>query len=228
MEETVQKTITAIQSANAPVKKKITSKKQRGSMKNANVHLQRYIRHKAGKTTQEIADEDGVKVQTVNDSIVRVDAYRATHTVEYLNESMIAVVMDADKHIRSAITGGLQAMTKDDRGRPKPDHQTRGKILETVAKIVQTVQPRPAGGINLKVNQQSVMAGQPASPPPEAGFVGYEERLRIIRRKIDQHNLLPSEVGTVRDDDAEIEEDESPEGSPEVVTIDAGNSDTKG
>ena len=190
-----------------------------GSLKKSSINLSRYIRHNLGTTPEDIAKQDGVGVAAVNKSIRAIDAYRATHTVEFLNQSMIEVVMANTDHLKKAMKGGLTATKKDDKGKKVPDHTVQMHAIDAATKIVTALQPKQGKGIHVNVNQQQAVAG--GTPPPESGFVGYEERLRSIRAKIDQHNQLPSATGDVIDDAADIEED------AEEVMAGAGNIDTQ-
>lgn len=190
------------------------------SLKSARTHLSRYTRHKLGLSAEEIAVQDKVRVSAVESSIGAIDSFRAANTIEFMNESLVDVVLENADVLKSSLRQSLTANIKDAKGKIVPDHKTRLAAVSKVTELAQAIQPKPTGkGINLNVSQQN--ANLHAAPPPESGFVGYEERLRNIRRNIDQHNLLPSETGTVIDDDADIEADDE-----EEVTVSASDPDT--
>lgn len=190
-------------------------------MRKSSVNLSRYIRHNLGATPAEIASQDGVGVRTIEKSIASIDAYRATHTVEFLNQSMIEVVMSNTDELREAMKGGLTAQKIDDQGKKVPDHTVQMHAIDSATRMVTALQPKIGKGIQLNLNQQQAIAAG-ATPPPESGFAGFEERLRQIRTRIDQHNQLPSATGDVIDAAAEIQDE------AEEVMSGAGNSDSQG
>lgn len=188
-----------------------------GSLKHSSINISRYIRHKLGKTPEEIAEEDKVRPSAVLNSIASVDAFRQTHTVEFLNEAMIDVVMQNKDKLQRTLSAGLTATKINEKGKKVADHTTQQKAFENAAKLVDTLQPKPTKGISVNVKQQTAVAQ--GSPPPESGFTDFEARIRNIRAKVDRYNQLPSTTGTVIDDDAEIQEDKE-----EEVTVDVGSS----
>lgn len=171
-------------------------------------------------TAEEIAKQDGVKEQAIIKSIAAIDVYRAANTVEFLNESIVEVVRNNKRNLDKALSDGLRATKVDKNGKKTADHATQLKAFEVAVRAAEIVQPKTGKGISVNVNQQQAVAS--GSPPPESGYVGYEERLRTIRQKMDQHNLLPSATGTVIDDAAEIEDE------AEEVTVSAGEPNTQG
>lgn len=193
--------------------------KPKTTLRHSDADLHRYMRHKLGSTTEEIAAQDGVSEITIQRSIRTVDAYRIANTSEYLNESMIAVVMKNHRNIDSAISGALGAKKTDKDGKKVDDHQTQLEGVDRAIKIMEVVQPKPQKGISVNVNQQAAISH--GSPPPESGFAGYEQRLKKIRAKIDQHNQLPSVTADTPDVDAEIIEDQ------EEVMASAGSRNTE-
>lgn len=181
-----------------------------------NIHLQRYLRAKIGISPEQIAKEHGVQLDTVKESIAKVDVYRQLHTLDFANEAAVGVVVGAAGEIGRAILRGATATKRIVVGNGTEvvdDHATQQKAVENFTGLVTAIQPKGGKGVSVSVSANST-AQSAASSHSETRTMGYEERLRKVSQQVEAESTRKSEVGTTFDDE-EVEDDEEDEG--EVV-----------
>lgn len=162
-------------------------------------HLSRFIRNRAGKTVEEIAEEDGITVDRVKDSIRTVEFKQGYHTNEYLNQNLIGIILKASPAAQDALLKLLTATksrdVKNERGEVmtvvEPDTDAIAKGLAEYRQIAAVAQPKAGHQTNVKVGVGlNVAAGQASG-----SYVGLEDRMREIRqRRIEQPVLESSNV----------------------------------
>lgn len=188
------------------------------------IHHSRYIRKRIGIEVAEIAKADKVTIETVQKSINMVEAYRACHTIEFVNEAIMGLIMENTGPVSKAIAGGLGAKLELEGAKGQkvtvPDHAMRMRAVDSFTKLVETVQPKAkTGGVSVSVQQTAAAL---AAAPTETSLLGFEDKLKVIRRKIQEQEALPSEVGTPYDDEAELADDDDEE-APAVIEAEAVN-----
>lgn len=183
-------------------------------------HLMRFLKHKAGTDPKVIAQQEGVSIETVRQSITQIDSYRKKNTQPELDLAVRDLVISAIPQAKDTLNGLLSAMElvefKDDKtGKVKvksvEDKTTRLEALRIVNTLVIGLQPK-APATNVNVNQTNQVANL------TEGVETTEERMERLRKKIREQNALPPEVAAVpasideedddEDDDGEDEEDE--------------------
>lgn len=162
-------------------------------------HFLRYIKHKCGMSPDEIAVSDNVKIKAVQRSIQHVEIYRKQHTLEFLNEAIIKEVMSAAPELGKALVRALTAKTEGQDGEFKEDIATQLKGVHSVSTLVRDIQPK-GSGTHVQVGIQN----QNAPTVISHNYLGFEDRLRKLRPKIDQVNALPSETVSVNIENDEV------------------------
>lgn len=150
-------------------------------------HLSRFIRSRAGKTIEEIAAEDRVSIESVKNSIQSVEFKQGYHTNEYLQTSLIGVILKlapaAQSALLEAMTATVNRDSKNELGEKmvikEPDHEIRLKAISEFQKIAVAAQPRAGHQTNVKVGVGIGLAG---GAQASGSFVGMEERMRDIRQ----------------------------------------------
>lgn len=184
-------------------------------------HILRYLRREAGVSEQDIAKAERVSIHTVRQSIREVEAYRMLNDKNEFDFSVRELVIGLAPKARESMAGLLEATElvelKDEKtGKVKvvtvQDKTTRLEANRVFTNLILGLQPKaPQIAQNINNNAQAVAAAAAASSPGET----VEERLRRLRQKAAEHNLLPPEVAGVPEeidagdgDDDEDEEDE--------------------
>lgn len=145
-------------------------------------------------STEQLAKEEGVDERYIQQSIAKVEAYRALNTLEELEASQVEVVLFNKDLEKLAIRGALQAVTeiRDDKGKvigKSPDHETRLKGVEVLAKITDNLI-----GAKAKPTQANNQTNVNVFAGPGGGGVGiatFEDRLREVKKKraqLEQNN----------------------------------------
>lgn len=185
----------------------------------ATMHLFRHARHKAGMRVEDIAAEDGVNPDTVLKSINKVDAIAMMNTQEYLKAALINTVLSAKEKVDAALGEALESQITGREGVQVPNHTVRLKAIAEYRQLAETAQPKnfPGRPVNVAVhNTQQTAVSTPL--PGGQKYEGFEERLRTLRSKIDQHNQLPppeSIAAPVGDDELTLEEEDDDGGTPD-------------
>jgi hypothetical protein len=180
-------------------------------------HLYRHTRFKAGLPVEDIAAEDGVSVKTILSSIKRVEAIAMMNTQEHLKTALIATVLGAKDDVDAALGEALRSTVTGREGVQVPNHTVRMKAISEFRQLAETAQPKnfPGRPVNVAVHntQQTAVATQ---LPAGQKYEGFEERLRTLRSKIDQHNQLPppESIAAPAGDDEIILDEEEPDGDP--------------
>lgn len=191
------------------------------------IHFQRYTRFKAGASVEQIAKADHVVTQTVQQSIDQVNAYREAFSIDFTNmavgKTVTGVLPDAGKALKRALNAKTKVRDWKGRLREHHDHKTQIHAAEALTGMIEAIQPKGGKGLAVNVN---ATAGAQASNFNESTYKpGFEEKIDEIRARVRETNLLPREVGTTFDHDAEVIEgeleesaaDESSEIEPETA-----------
>jgi len=178
-------------------------------------HLSRFIRQKSGKTIEEIAAEDNVTVEQVKTSIRTVEFKQGYHTNEYLNQTLIGLILKASPAAQAALLDMLTATKKreikNDRGETvtvlEPDTDVIAKGLAEYRQIAAVAQPKAGHQTNVKVGVGVGVGVNQAS----GSFVGMEDRMREIRQKMRDQPVLPDVViqtASLKTIDAEVDDED--------------------
>jgi len=149
-------------------------------------HLDRFILHKGGKTIDEIAAEEDVRPETIRASVRKVEIAQGYYNQEFLNQSLISLVLNATPAAQKALMAALSAQTvrtaKNKAGEEilikEPDYDTQAKGLAEFREIAKAAQPKPshqtkiAVGVGVGVNAQA-----------SGSYVGMEDRMREIKQR---------------------------------------------
>ncbi len=177
-----------------------------------NVHIVRYALHKTGLTVEEIAQKHGVSVHTIEKSIKTVDNFRLTNTAEFLNFGMVDTVLGRKNKLDKALDEALDAKITFTDGSKRPDHETRMKAVAEVRQLTAALQPKASGSRTVIQTNLSAQASSVAAAKTEGHFTGFEERMRSIRAKKNEHNLLgpPESVAPpLGEDEIEVGEEDA-------------------
>jgi hypothetical protein len=184
--------------------------KRSGGMRDAR-HLMRYLKAKAGVDPIAIAKSEHVSLATVKDSIDSIERYEQQNTEGQLQlavrDLVISTIPQAKETLNGLLTATEVVMKKNlktgkDEYVTVEDKTTRLEGTRLVRDLVIGMQPKtPMVAIqNNQTNQTSVPIGSAET---------YEERLRRLRAKAKDFNLLPAEVSAVPDSvDSPDEEDD--------------------
>lgn len=163
------------------------------------IHFKRYLRFQAKMPVEQIALQDKVTPETVKDSIAAVDAYRQQFTIERMNEGVIQTTLNTRDKVETALSRALDAKVtiegQNGQKRVEDDHTVQLEAVKVFKDLVASVQPK--GGKGLHIQTTVGVQANSGGPRVQSSGFGFEERLTKIRAKIDEHNLLPGEVGTV-------------------------------
>jgi hypothetical protein len=185
-------------------------------------HIVRYIQKTLGATDEAIAKAEGVSVEVVKRSIRKTEIYRETNSLDAVNLAIGHQIMDLTVDAKTAIRSGMKAhkyVKRYVRRKGKlqerfirtPDHEIQLAAVGEFRGLVEAIQPKGTK-INNNVNA-SASATAAASSFSEASYQpGVEEMIDKIRSKVDEQNRVPRELGTIKDDDADIIE-----GDPEDI-----------
>jgi hypothetical protein len=185
-------------------------------------HFVRWTRNRAGESVEEIAKKDGVGEEAVRKSLRSVEEYKARNTVDTANHAISGVVINVMQHVEKALIEGLSASyevtktdenTKQEKTVKEPDHAMRLKAVAEAREMAKVIQPKGQGqsiGIQVGVGIGDRKA--------TGNYVGMEERMRDIRKEINERPLLAEKVvqtqvleanpGDIIEGDDDGEEDE--------------------
>jgi hypothetical protein len=166
------------------------------------VHRLRFAKNKLlGMSVEQLAKDEGIEERYIRQSIEKVEAYRALNTLEELEASQVEVVLFNRDLEKLAIRGSLTAVTevRDDKGKilyKLPDHETRLKGVEVLAKITDNLIGAKARAVNSgsTTNVNILNAGNSGG----VGIATFEDRLREVKKKraqLEEQNLPAIEVG---------------------------------
>jgi len=194
----------------------------RKSLMDNPLHLMRWLKAQAvGGSPEEaakaVAKSEGISVATAKQSIVEVDAYRKRNDrVEFdlsLRDLVISSIPQAKETLHNLLAATELVEVKNEKtGKTNvvrmEDKITRLEAMRVLNSIVATQQPKgPLVENNFNpVNQIANMSGAET----------YEERLSRLRKKAEEHNLLPPEViGVPKEIDAGDDDDDEDDGEEE-------------
>lgn len=183
-----------------------------------NIHLSkdimRLLRRDRGETTDEIARTEGVSTKTIEKSIKRADLHRNINTQTNMNNAVVSMLMgnigrvdkgfkklfNAKSYVERRLADGSAELV------PVDDMPTQLEALKVFGKFVESMQPK-GGGVAVSVNSNNQTAH--VTNIRNGGFV---DRLTEIRKRVQEHNLLPPVTVNAREEDPDDEEDEILEG----------------
>lgn len=165
-----------------------------------------------------LAKAEGVSVATFKASVRLVEGYRAQNTGSEMDLAVRDLVISTAPHAKNTLAGLLAATElveqKDSRtGKVKvvrvEDKTTRLEAFRAYTNLVSNLQPKQAP-VEVNVNQTNQQANVVSKSET------FEERMRRLRQKAQEHNLLPPAVAGVPDyidagednDDGDDEDDE--------------------
>lgn len=166
-------------------------------------HLRRYLKALAVGGSEDaaaaaIAREERVSIAVVKTSIRAVDAYRKKNDkIEFdyaLRDMVIAVIPQAKETLHSLLAATeLVEVTNHKTGkkeiREMHDKTTRLEAVRALSTLAIGLQPKTPL-IEQTISQTNQVAQM-------SGAETYEERLARLRKKAEEHNLLPPEVAAV-------------------------------
>lgn len=161
----------------------------------ADIHLSRYMRHRAGQSLEEIAAEDKVSVKSVEKSVGVVSAYREICTHQELDAALIGVVMSLSELHRKAIERGLTAKKRDEKtGKMVDDVEAQMGAVEKLTGLVDAVR-RKGGGMNFNLGVGVMAGGQAPQVDATVSRVEvFEDRLRRLQKQREAGKQLPAGV----------------------------------
>ena len=161
-------------------------------------HLMRYLKAKAGITPQEIAKSEHVTLRRVQDSIKEIEAYEHQNSDGQLQLAVRDLVISTIPTAKDTINGLLTATTTIEQVNAKTglkefvkveDKTTRLEGARLVKDLVIGMQPKqPAVAVNVNQTNQTANIGSAET---------VEERMRRLRARAQEHNLLPPKVAAV-------------------------------
>lgn len=187
-------------------------------------HLLRFLKAQAVGGSEDaaataIAKSERVSVETVKKSIREVDAFRQRNDRAQfdlaLRDLVISVVPQAKETLHGLLAATELVEIKDHKTgkvsvREMDDKTTRLEAVRVVNSLVNTLQPKvPMIAQTIEQHNQTAQLN--------TGTETNEERMRRLRQKAQEHNLLPPEVAGVPkyldegEDDPDLEEDEGDE-----------------
>ena len=189
-------------------------------------HVRRLIQKTLGASEEAIAKAEGISVAVVKKSIQTAEIYREQHSLDSVNLVVGQTVMGVSVDAQAALRGGLRAKKIVKRwvrrkGKPYeratlvPDHETQLAAVGEFRGLVEAIQPK---GSKVNVNA-TANATANAAAFSEANYQpGVEEMIDKIRSNVERQNSVPRELGTIKDDEADIIE-----GDPDDVSADSGD-----
>ena len=187
-------------------------------------HIRRLIQKTLGATDEAISKAEGVSVEVVKRSIRVAEIYREEHSLDAVNlvvgQTVTGLSVDVQKALRNSLQAkkGVKRYVRrkgkvHERMVQVADHETQLKAVGEYRGLVLAIQPK-GGGVNVTNN---ATATANAAAFSEANYQpGVEEMIDKIRSKVEQQNTVPRELGTIKDDDADIIE-----GDPSDVSADS-------
>lgn len=180
----------------------------------------RYLKAKAGIDLKEIAKSEHVHVREIEKSVRQIEMYEQQNTEGQLQLAVRDLVISVIPQAKETISGLLNAVTIERKPNEKTgkvdiirteDKTTRLEAVRLVKDIVIGMQPKqPAAVVNVNQTNQTANIGSAET---------VEERMRRLRARAQEHNLLPPETAAVPvtidqgfEDDGDFEEDEEDDG----------------
>jgi Winged helix-turn-helix DNA-binding len=160
-------------------------------------HLLRYLKSKANISVQDIAKSEHVSVKTVQQSIRDMEAFESLNSEGQVLLAVRDLVRTTIPQVKETIYGLLTATNTVERKNEKtglkeyvqePDKITRQEAVKVFTSIVGSIQPK-GPGVNVQVNQQNHNQTAVLSSAETT-----EERMRRLKAKAAEHNLLPPVV----------------------------------
>lgn len=189
----------------------------------SSIDVRRLVQRTLGASDEAIAKSEGVSVEVVKKSIRRAEIYRESNSLDAVNLAVGHTVMELSVDVKQALRRGLvakKAVKRYVRRKGKlhermisvPDHDTQLQAADTYKGLVEALQPK-GSKINVNANASATASAAAFS---EANYQpGVEEMIDKIRSKVETQNTLPRELGTIKDDEADIIE-----GDPDDVSAD--------
>lgn len=182
-------------------------------------HLMRYLKAKAGMDLKEIAKSEHVQVREIQKSVQQYETYEKQNDEGRLMLSVRDLVISVIPTAKDTINGLLTATTIVEQPNEKTgrknhvrieDKTTRLEAVRLVKDLVIGMQPKgPAVAVNVNQTNQTANIGSAET---------VEERMRRLRARAQEHNLLPPKVAAVpqaidagMDDDDVIDSEEEEE-----------------
>ncbi len=173
-------------------------------------HYMRYLRRNEGESLDEIARAEGVSVKAIEKSIKQVELHRSLNNQGNLNANVVAMLMgnlsrvdkgfkklfNAKSYVERRLADGSSELV------PIDDTETQLETIKVFGKFIESMQPK-GGGLAVNVNQTNQTAS--VTNIRHGGFV---ERMTEIRKRVQEHNLLPSVTVDAREADPDDEDDE--------------------
>jgi hypothetical protein len=163
-------------------------------------HLMRYLKAKGGMDVAAIAKAEHVSLSTVKDSIESIQRYENQNSEGQLQlavrDLVISTIPQAKETLNGLLTATEVVMKKNlktgkDEYVTVEDKTTRLEGTRLVRDLVIGMQPKgPGVVVNANQTNQTANIGSAET---------YEERLRRLREKVKEFNLLPAEVTAVPD-----------------------------
>jgi hypothetical protein len=164
-----------------------------------------------------IAKAEGVCVDTIRNSIKEINAFRSRNTATEMDFAIRDLVISTVPYAKETLVGLLNANSVLEYTDPKTqkktfkkveDKTTRLEAVRLVKDIIIGLQPKQAP-VEVNVQQTNQVANLSTAETTE-------ERMRRLRLKAQEHNLLPPEVAAVpasidRGDDEDDDEEEDGE-----------------
>src|SRR5579859_2899411 len=174
-------------------------------------HYMRYLRRNEGESVEEIARTEGVSAKAIEKSIKQVQLHRNLNTQGNLNANVVSMLMgnlgrvdkgfkklfNAKSYIERRLADGSSELV------PVDDMATQLEALRVYGKFVESMQPK-GGGVAVNVSQSNQTAQ--VTNIRHGGFV---ERMSEIRKRVQEHNLLPPVTVDAREEDPEDEEEDA-------------------
>lgn len=176
-------------------------------------HLWRYALHQAGLGVEQIASDESVSKATIEKSIAMVEAFKMANTMDMLKPAMIDTLLGRKDKVDTALDEALSAKITGKGGVSVPDHDRRLKAVTEYRELAKVAQPKVIAGRGASVvlhNTQQSAVVAPMTGGPR--FEGFEERLRVVRQKVDQHNQLPppeSVAAPLGEDELSLEDEDA-------------------
>jgi hypothetical protein len=170
--------------------------------------IMRLMRRDRGETLEEIARTEGVSTKTIEKSIKQADLHRSVNTQGNMNSAVVSMLMgnlgrvdkgfkklfNAKSYVERRLADGSAELV------PVDDMTTQLEALKVYGKFVESMQPK-GGGVAVSVNSNNQTAN--VTNIRNGGFV---DRLTEIRKRVQEHNLLPPVTVNAREEDPDDEE----------------------
>ena len=165
-------------------------------------HLMRYLKSKANVPLEDIARADHISVKQVKESIRQMEAFESLNSEGHLQLAVRDMIRVTIPKVQETLDGLLAATNTVDRKNPRtglmepvqePDKITRTEAVKVFGTLYATTQPK-VPGVNVQVSQQNHNQTAVLSSSETV-----EERMKRLRAKQAEHNLLPPVTVAVPD-----------------------------